>query len=262
MACTVKLVKSHSRKPCQLNVNFGCEGSSMWIGVGCRGEFNCQGHDITCGTAGLIFSGDPPRHYCTCALMQRGGLYLKSPSAQPVMELPEGLLRSPPRLTEAKLGSPRFQPRDTNESLMSTFTMWNVLDAIMATAMPNYAWQTGYVRELQLRRMVQLAQLPGISTYCEIGFNGGHSAAAMLYANPRLTIHAFDLMMWEYSNATSALLRTTFGRRFRMHRGDSTVTVPAWTRSHPGGCDLAFVDGDHSVSGAMVDMLKDRKSVV
>ena len=124
---------------------------------------------------------------------------------------------------------------------------------MMVVAMPAYAWQTGYVRELQLRRMVELARAPGVSTYCEIGFNGGHSSAAMLLANPTLTVHAFDLMAWEYSNATAALLRTTFGRRFRIHRGDSRVTVPLWASRHFRACDLTFIDGDHSRAGAQLD---------
>jgi hypothetical protein len=38
------------------------------------------------------------------------------------------------------------------------------------------------LRELQLRRMVQLIRRPGVQRYCEVGMNGGHSATAMLYA--------------------------------------------------------------------------------
>ena len=225
----------------------------MWIGQGCRGKFLCQGHIVTCGSPGLILRGNPPRHYCSCAPWHRGGLF-RRPGSSPVKQLPESL-RDPPRLIEAKLGSARFIPKSSNETLTATYSMWNVLDAMMAFAMPTYAWQTGYVRELQLRRMVELARAPGVSTYCEIGFNGGHSSAAMLLANPTLTVHAFDLMGWDYSNVTAALLRTTFGRRFRMHRGDSRVTVPLWARTHFHACDLTFVDGDHTTAGAMIDML-------
>ena len=50
--------------------------------------------------------------------------------------------------------------------------------------------------ELQLRRMIQLVRDPSVKTYCEIGVNGGHSAAAMLLANPELVVHGFDLMAW------------------------------------------------------------------
>ena len=253
-ACSVSVVESTSKKPCIFGVGFGCEGEAMWIGKGCRGKFLCQGHPVTCGTPGLILRGTPPRHYCTCAPWHRDGLFQR-PGSSPVKQLPDRLRDPPPRLVEAKLGAARFIPGSLNETLTATYTMWNVLDAMMVVAMPAYAWQTGYVRELQLRRMVELARAPGVSTYCEIGFNGGHSSAAMLLANPTLTVHAFDLMAWEYSNATAALLRTTFGRRFRIHRGDSRVTVPLWASRHFRACDLTFIDGDHSTVGAMIDML-------
>jgi len=87
-------------------------------------------------------------------------------------------------------------------------------------------------------------------------------AERLRYANPKIVVHAFDLMTWAYSNSTVATLRTQFGRRFRMHRGDSTVTLPAWAQAHPAACDVAFVDGDHSTSGAMIDMINMREAVV
>jgi len=232
----------------------------MWIGPGCRGRFVCNGRNITCGSLGNILQGVPPRHHCTCAPAHLGGIFGKSPGALPIHFLPNAL-QGGAVLVEAKLGAARFAPRSDSETMASIFTMWNVLDAIMALAMPQYAWQTGYVRELQLRRMVQLARQSDARVYCEIGFNGGHSSAAMLLANPRLTVHAFDLMAWHYSNATSALLRSTFGKRFRLHPGDSTVTLPAWAQLHPKSCDLTFVDGDHTLQGAMLDMLHMRDAM-
>ena len=60
---------------------------------------------------------------------------------------------------------PRWSGR--SEALGAIFTWWNVLDGVMA-AHSRIHWQTGYVRELQLRRMVQLVQAPGVSHYCEV----------------------------------------------------------------------------------------------
>eukprot|EP00322_Chrysochromulina_rotalis_P019453 CAMPEP_0115870768 /NCGR_PEP_ID=MMETSP0287-20121206/22508_1 /TAXON_ID=412157 /ORGANISM="Chrysochromulina rotalis, Strain UIO044" /LENGTH=374 /DNA_ID=CAMNT_0003325523 /DNA_START=107 /DNA_END=1231 /DNA_ORIENTATION=- len=253
--CDVSVVRGMSRKPCLYNASFGCDGAyGMWIGPGCRGRFRCQGHNVTCGSAGIILKGDPPRHYCSCAPLFTDGIYGKSQTANPKPMLPEKL-RTPSVLVQAKLGQPRFFPQGWEATLTAVFSMWNVLDALMAVAMPEYAWQTGYVRELQLRRMIELVQDPSVSTYCEVGFNGGHSAAAMLLANPKLTVHAFDLLMWKYSNTSSALLRTTFGRRFRMHPGDSADTIPAWFRDHLRSCDMLFIDGDHTTEGALLDMV-------
>lgn len=233
----------------------------MWIGSGCRGKFICEGHVVTCGFAGLAYAG--PRHACTCAPVHYGGTFLAG-TGTPSLKLPAGLIDQGtplhPRLIEARQGDPRFIPGSVNESLTATYAIWNLLDATMHQVDSGNNYQTGYVRELQLRRMVSLVRSESVRTYCEIGFNGGHSAAAMLLANPRLQVHSFDLMIWGYSNETSRLLRTMFGKRFVMHAGDSTKTVPAWTRDAPRRCDMLFVDGDHSAKGARIDMVNMRQA--
>lgn len=136
--------------------------------------------------------------------------------------------------------------------------MWNFLDATMHATRDNTLYQTGYVRELQARRMVELARSPKLleqgGVYCEIGFNGGHSATAMLLANPRLTVHSFDLQIWNYSAPLASVLRVQFGARFTMHAGNSQATVPEWARANPASCDVLFIDGDHTEKGARIDM--------
>ena len=93
---------------------------------------------------------------------------------------------------------------------------WNILDATMASAPSGQSgvfWQTGYVRELQIRRMVELAQrLPTERPvhYCEIGMNGGHSAVSMLLAHPNLTAHVFDPLEYDYSAPVVKLLTDSF----------------------------------------------------
>lgn len=62
------------------------------------------------------------------------------------------------------------------------------------------------------------------------------------------------------SNASVSLLHKTFGKRFHLHAGDSTQTVPPWAHAHPHKCDLVFIDGDHSTDGAMLDMINMRKA--
>lgn len=75
-----------------------------------------------------------------------------------------------------------------------------------------------------------------------------------------MQVHSFDLMMWGYSNKSSELLSTLFGRRFVMHPGDSKRTVPKWTRHSPNQCDVIFVDGDHMMIGAHLDMINMRQA--
>ena len=104
---------------------------------------------------------------------------------------------------------------------------WNLLDQMQSThvelskrANPYFA--PGHMREVQLRRMVQLARSPEVTQYCEVGMNVGHSAVAMLLANPQLTVDTFDLMRFNYSMPVVNLMQRGFGSRFRYHVGDSS----------------------------------------
>ena len=210
---------------------------------------------MTCGFSGLAYT--TPRHHCTCAPMHVEGMFLASTGTARI-STPATLVDGHPRLAHARQGEPRFVPKSLNETLSGTFTLWNLLDATMHDAAPDNNYQTGYVRELQLRRMMELARTPELlhrgGTYCEIGFNGGHSSAAMLLANPKLVVHSFDLMMWAYSDRAAALLKLQFGTRFHIQKGNSLETVPQFTREHKEACDVLFVDGDHSEKGAKLDM--------
>ena len=193
------------------------------------------------------------RHNCTCATYFKGGMF-RDGIGVPSISLPHGLQNLTYRLVEARQGAARFVPASVEEVLHATYTFWNLLDAMMHQLAVSNNYQTGYIRELQLQRMVQLVRQPSVQTYCEIGFNGGHSASAMLFANPTLTVHSFDLMSWSYSNATASLVETQFGRRFVLHRGDSRVEVPLWTSQQPNACDVLFIDGAHDPHGAYADM--------
>ena len=130
-------------------------------------------------------------------------------------------LHTPHLLRETVLGSPRFV---AVSPLPSIFTWWNILDATMASAPSSHNtwWQTGYVRELQVRRMVQLAQhfsRDRAVHYCEVGMNGGHSAVSMLLAHPNLTAHVFDPLEYDYSAPVVKLLTDTFQERFALTKG-------------------------------------------
>lgn len=68
-------------------------------------------------------------------------------------------------------------------------------------------------------------------TLCEVGFNGGHSAAVLLAAAGRQAkLHVFDLMAFSYSARALALLRALFPDQVLMHTGDSSNTVPQFHR--------------------------------
>lgn len=91
------------------------------------------------------------------------------------------------------LGAPRYVVHARSQRAKplvfdKIFTLWNELDEIMWNATNlaessggaarvgrKHAWQTGYVRELQVRRMVELARAPTTSTYCEVRCCAGHT---------------------------------------------------------------------------------------
>ena len=64
-----------------------------------------------------------------------------------------------------------------------------MLDGLMMEHEPNSRFMAGYIREVQLRRMLQLVREPNVTHYCEVGMNGGHSLVAMLLGNPNATAH-------------------------------------------------------------------------
>ena len=156
--------------------------------------------------------------------------------------LPVGLARI--RLNRGTpLGAARFLPESEEEALLGIFASWNMLDAQMyamtrirrnesemaelrrrqGNALPanhghehverKHTWQTGYLRELQLRRMVQLVRRPGVQRYCEVGMNGGHSATAMLYAPLAPPAHCEVLLRTERLMRAQAGQSNPPGRR-------------------------------------------------
>jgi predicted O-methyltransferase YrrM len=242
---------------CVIGQNLGCYPGErkMWLVAPCHGTFRCDGFELQCKSS-RITEKPGRRHNCTC---------FEYEATTPEGRLVAGMVPlelSHSRLVEGSIRHARFVPNTTAEILHATFAFWNVLDRIMLqSSRSNY--QTGYVREVQVRRMVQLVTAPGVRTYCEVGMNGGHSASAMLHANPELVVHSFDIMFWNYSWPVANILSTAFGHRFVMHPGDSRVTVPQWAAeqraaaSSAGGgvsCDVILVDGDHSLSGASADL--------
>lgn len=176
-------------------------------------------------------------------------------------ELPPALaLRRLPFNPNGRLpiDKPRFVAKDDGELLASIFTWWNLLDGVMLTHEPGSRFMAGYIREVQLRRMMQIVRQPNVSTYCEVGMNGAHSTVAMLLANERAHAHVFDLMRWNYSQPVAALLRATFRERFSLSEGYSHDTLPPWIerarQNKSIRCDMLLVDGGHNLATARNDL--------
>ena len=249
--CAISLV-ADPEGACVLGKNYGCYTGErkMWTIAPCKAQFVCEGFELQCRASRI--TEKPGRvHNCSCFEHEQR-LHAGMPMV--VGTVPAEIAES--RLVEGNIRKPRFVANTTVEMLHATFTFWNLLDRVMLqSSHSNY--QTGYVREMQVRRMIQLVNAPGVRTYCEIGMNGGHSASSMLLANPALTVHSFDIMYWNYSWPVANLLSTAFGSRFVLHPGNSRATVPQWHTelgSQAAVCDMLLVDGDHSHSGAVADL--------
>jgi len=256
-SCTISLKEQTSKKSCIAGESFGCYdgGQMMWIAKGCRGDFVCNGAEVHCGTTvsylRTTIEGSGVGRNCTCLERERSGDYAADPS-------PVSTQLGSRRLNnDLPYGEPRFEPKSFDEAIAATFVFWDLLDALMFTNSPKQLYATGYVRELQIRRMIEMVRQPEVRTYCEVGLNGGHSSVAMLLANPKLVVHAFDLLAWPYSHPVVKLLKLRFGERFQIHAGSSHETLAPWAESfsrNGSKCDLVFVDGDHGESGAYQDM--------
>ena len=101
-------------------------------------------------------------------------------------------------------------------------------------------WYYDLARELRPRKI------------CEIGMNGGHSAALFLMAaDDDASLVMFDLLKYSYSSATVKLVQSMFPSQIEVVKGDSTVEVP---KLPDRTCDLFSVDGDHRYPGAKRDI--------
>jgi len=169
--------------------------AAVWVNAGCKGAFICNGVNLRCSSAGQL------RRYCSCSSATFDG--------RPSM-VQAHVSQARMRLVEAQMGAPRFVPGSFTETMSPIYSWWNILDAMMHAEDPRNNYQTGYVREIQMMRMVHMkpcltpfivltqppiaqvqlvkAARPGSDrvTYCEIGTNGGHSSVAMLLADSRV----------------------------------------------------------------------------
>ncbi len=95
-----------------------------------------------------------------------------------------------------------------------------------------------------------------VRTVCEVGFNAGHAATAMLHGLQTRLVE-FDLLSLPYSQLAKATLAQHYPGRVTFHEGRSQLTIPSFAARVAAGesppCDLWMVDGDHW-KGALLDM--------
>lgn len=134
---------------------------------------------------------------------------------------------------------------------------WVMLTSIRADP-DGKARMEGFASLTQAWWLSRQAMPASVRRICEIGFNGGHSALAMLLGAPRgASLVSFDIGSKSYTPASAGFLEMVFPDRFQLVLGDSAVTVPqyAFERYGDARCDLVYIDGGHEEEEATRDLL-------
>ena len=93
------------------------------------------------------------------------------------------------------------------------------------------------------------------SNILEIGFNGGHSSALFIYANPNIKILAFDLCEHKYTETCANYLKKNINLEFI--KGDSLITVQDYNNKET--FDVIHIDGGHGDLCAINDLKNCKK---
>ena len=105
------------------------------------------------------------------------------------------------------------------------------------------------------------SELPPKSNILEIGFNGGHGACTMLYANRHAKVISFDIGHYydDCGQFGYKYLQQHYPDRIKLILGSSRITVPEFSKANPEmKFDLIFIDGDHTRVGAKDDIMNCR----
>jgi len=107
----------------------------------------------------------------------------------------------------------------------------------------------------------EIYRRPSVTKICEIGFNSGHSTLNALVASQIASVTSFDigLHLETYLQHAYDVIDYNFPDRVELILGDSKVTVPEYVDIvQKNLCDTLFIDGDHTYSGALADIVNMR----
>ena len=102
-----------------------------------------------------------------------------------------------------------------------------------------------------------------VRSYLEIGVRCGRSMCIVTAMNPHVEIVAFDMWIKGYAGMNNPgpdfvkieLKKVGYSGNVEFVNGNSRKTVPLYLKNNPDAYfDLITVDGDHSISGAKIDL--------
>ena len=105
--------------------------------------------------------------------------------------------------------------------------LWEVLSEELSGRGHAAPWDGGHLTIEEARHLEWWARFPGVSDVCEVGFNAGHSAAAMLLAAPNVTLLSMDLGEHAHVLPAARVISSLFPQRFRIELGPSEAVFAA-----------------------------------
>ena len=96
-----------------------------------------------------------------------------------------------------------------------------------------------FVSALSIDFLSFIAQMKSVRTYCESGFNAGHSSLVILASNSNSMVISIDKMVHSYSKVAKQYIDSTFPGRHILVRDDVLQALGSWTMSK---CDFIFSD--------------------
>jgi hypothetical protein len=121
----------------------------------------------------------------------------------------------------------------------------------------NFSLGQGHSGQLPFLTLSLAALSMHASSFCQTGFNSGHSAVTALASNAAISVLSFDLGEEAAVAAAASYIDShhSYRGRHELVLGDSRDTVVAASSARPRWCDVSFVDGGHFGDVPLSDIL-------